>query len=105
MDTLLTLILGAGGGGAAWKIWDKYTSHKKLTINTEVNYREELKQDIDKLREYVSMLEKNNIENKQKYIELFRDYNNLLIEFKQLKLDFEKAKEEIKTLRKTKEDK
>ncbi len=105
METVVTLLIGAGGGGALWKLWDKYITHRKFNIATEVSYREELKQDIDKLREYVGTLEKSNIENKEKYIELFKDYNTLLIEFRQLKIDLEKAKDEIKSLKQTKEDK
>lgn len=102
---VILFLFGAGGGGALWKFYDIYIRHKQVKFDNETTYRNELKQDIDSLRNYVTQIENDYRDTKEKYIGLYKDHTRLQIAYEQLKFELDQARIEIDDLKQNKRNK
>jgi competence protein ComGF len=89
---LITAISGMLAGGGLYKVYDRYFSAKKYSNDSQLAYRQELKQDVRELREEMNRIQNELIESNKNYI-------TLLMEHGKLQIMYENIKNENNTLR------
>lgn len=90
---------GAGGGFGVHQYYKTYLKADQQEFNQDQEYRDELRGDIDKLRDRQEQYELELAESRSKYFEMQEKYHQLKLDHEEALTENKKMREEIKRLR------
>lgn len=96
---IVTVLTGAGGGAGAHKWYQTSLKAEQQEFNQDQKYRDELRGDIDKLRDRQEQYELELAESRSKYFEMQEKYHQLKLDHEEALTENKKMREEIKKLR------